>query len=582
MTTGGCNWVAFNTAFCNGLAVPCFQFPYAACGAQAGCTTTPAQCTGTPTPCEQLSVADCATQPGCRLSDGSNGGTGGTTSVSTELIRRPDLLVTYFTVTEVISSGKPAFTYTVREANRGLLLAKTHLNKVVASKDKTIGNADDVLLVDLTGALELRPGMLKSNEWSGSYYQNYFAESYLPSGEYYLGVSIDANREVLETEEENNLGMTATPLFLGTADYNVTPLSLTTTAGTSVPAEGSFDVTVTVKNLGNRTLKSLPVSVLLSPDTVVDATDRRFCTKTFDVNLAVAAQTDVTLTCSAPRLRQTLNLGVELNAAQTNFESDYSNNTLFGNPVTITAPSPDLTVKNVVMTESTVAYDGSVGISATIENAGVDPVASAPVTFYLSKDSVYDSTDYLACQSVGGTAIAAGASTNVALTCKLPGTFAGTYKAIATVDKSDAVFETSESNNTAVSTGSLVITPPEQDLAISGYTGLASSTIYIGQNIPFQFSMYNIKSSDIKTIKIAIYLSADKSYNSSDTEVCSKTVTNTSFDLETQYDFSCVLPELTVGSYYFIYVADPDQTILESNETNNWYPWNTTITVAKQ
>ncbi len=570
---GACRWTQVDVNYCNGVPVACADLPAASCALQDGCTAVEASCTGAPTPCAELEPERCTAQPGCRL-EGAAGvggatGAGGATGVGGSTARYPDLVVQSFSPYASEDADGPTWGFSVRETNRGVLAAPTHACQLVFSTDTTIGNEDDIFLMDLTGALELSPGEIDYNLWSGLYALSAFTEDIVPSGTYYVGVVLDVDDQVQESEEQNNWAISEEAFFFGTPDYDMAPSALVPSA-TSLDFGQSFEVVVTVQNLGNQPLTQVPIDLVVSSDDTLSDDDLSFCSETATVELAVGEEAEITLTCTAPRLRGEAFLGVQLNAAQVIFEGNYADNSLMSaTPLTVVAPEPDLLVSQVSTDVVDIPFQGAVTFTATVENTGVDPTSSFGVGFYLSSDATWSADDTLVCDSLVSGGITAEGTADLTESCDMPDSIGGTYRVIAVADHEDTVFELDETNNALAAVDSLDVAPPDWDLSCGALGDDAGTPIEIGQVINYNLIVRNPGTATIEAFDLRVVFSTDATYDSGDTEICTLEMPEAVAGAENGYQFHCTVPEMDEGAYFTLVMVDPDDALVETDETNN-------------
>ncbi len=565
-----CSWTKATTAFCEGVATICESVPRARCEAQSGCHTATATCTGTPTACGSLSPQKCASQPGCVLQGtvgtGSTGGTSGTGGSGAGL---PDLIVHSLIAEEVPHLGEETFHFGMTEINRGVVAAGPHAIILVLSADKVIGNQDDVTVSTLTVSSSLDAFGTATIAWPEAYYKLDTLTAAVPSGYFYSGVIVDSNHQVTESEETNNTAIGAR-MFLGTPINDLAALDVSTDAPSPIAPGDPMQVSVTVKNLGNVDLTSVALSILLSSDATADAADTRFCSATTPVVLAAGAQAVVQVACKAPRVRGAFHLGAELDPANALAESDETNNQVVAaTALTFAAPSPDLLIADVTTDITDVPWNGSVQVTATVRNSGVDPAGAFSVAYYLSLDNTLDATDALLCEVVVPGGLGAGVSMPVTKTCTVPPTTYGALKLFAKADSKDDVFETDEGNNVLPGTGVVTVAAPKWDLRSGPFSDNGGQLLRVGQVVTFQLSVSNPGTDSIPGFDVDVRLSTDATISTSDTLVCTMTLGSVPAGTQAGFTFTCPIPSIAAGSYYTGVILDPKDVLVEIDETNN-------------
>lgn len=566
-----CSWEPGDVAYCEGTALACDAMRAADCATQQGCAFTKASCSGAPTPCQDLPLTECTTQPGCKLVGTTNpGGTGGAGGAHSAPVRLPDLVPLQFRAYRSETAGKePGLYFSLEEGNRGVVDAPAHAVRVVLSTDEVIGNADDLVLMDLDEPYGMPAFETATTSWGPTLYTMSSITKDHPSGNYYVGVILDSGNKVAETEEANNIAVS--PLvFIGVHTVDLAAVSVTTDASSTLSPGDKLGVTVTVKNSSTKALTSVPVQLLLSSDATRDAADVPFCSTNATVTLGVGEQTTIPLSCTVPQKRGSYYVLAELDASNTLSDVNRANNTVAtSTPISVTAPSPDLVMSDVATTTTHIPWKGSLDVSASVKNIGVDPVGATTVSFYLSSDTVVDAADTVLCTvSISG-GVAAGATVPVSKTCAAPADAAGSRWLLAKADPSNAVFELDETNNTAAAAAKITVDAPNWNLS-AGPLSFSTSTISsVGQTLTFQLSVANKGTDAIPGYYVEVYLSPYKTVTPSDTVFCFMNKGALAASVADTFTFSCKAPTLQPGTYYFGAIVDPNNDLLETNETDN-------------
>ena len=143
--------------------------------------------------------------------------------------------------------------------------------------------------------------------------------------------------------------------------------------------------------------------------------------------------------------------------------SDQTDTSPGGDSVTIktTVTQPDLTVKKLTVTPTTVAAGGNINITDTTSNRQSVAAGASTTSFYLSSDKIFDGGDTLLVSRAIGALGPKGSNTAVAaivVAIPNPSPCVGACFIIAVADDGAAVVELDETNNTKVSK-TLTITP---------------------------------------------------------------------------------------------------------------------------
>jgi fibronectin type 3 domain-containing protein/N-acetylneuraminic acid mutarotase/outer membrane biosynthesis protein TonB len=251
-------------------------------------------------------------------------------------------------------------------------------------------------------------------------------------------------------------------------------------------------------------------------------------------------------------------------------QSNYASGT------TTACPAPDLIVLSFTSpSNSSPGATLSFGYYVTVKNNGTVSASAADgnfaVALYLSTDSVWDGGDTLLIggRSTVSTPMAAGATTAVPIGgMGIPsGTTTGSYYLLAVVDELNEVTnESNEGNNVAANT--ITISSPAPDLIVMSVDGPTSATP--GATISITDTAKNQGSASAGSFYVYFYLSTDTTITTADTQLGSRYVTGLSVGATSSGTTNVTIPAaVTVGNYYMGAIVDKDNTVSESNETNN-------------
>lgn len=556
----GCRWQESKVAWCNGAAISCTEMASVDCARQAGCAVEPASCSGTPAPCAPLSKAECGSQPGCQWMPGGNAPLTPVKGSSEEL---PDLAVS--SVSGLRDVGGTTFTYGMVGINRGTVDSSAVSVTFYLSQDAKLGNADDVSFASKAGPA-LGPQGFDRMQGTFVIAMPDLLEVAEP-GSYYLGVIIDPDNELPESEEQNNALLAPDLLYIGADVLDLTAVSVSSSAA-EVDAGKEMTLSVAIKNNGNVAVATAPVQILVSTDGAPNDNDFAACTSSVALGLAPGASGTFTLKCPAPLVRGARYLIARIDPGSTLGDANYVDNWVPSSAtVQIKAASPDLVVQSVTSAATLLKWHASSKLTAQVKNAGTDPTPASGVAFYLSEDDAIDAEDPLLC-SVPLGALAAGSSASVSDDCAMPTTAVGTFQLLARADYQELVFETDEDNNVGSAATALEIAAPDINLK-AGPFSFSKSTTTAGSTIIFNPSLGNLGNDPVPAFRLNIYLSPDTNVTTSDTLFCYSERPALGAQQSTSFEFSCVTPSITPGSYYVGFVIDPDNAVPETVETDN-------------
>jgi subtilase family serine protease len=224
--------------------------------------------------------------------------------------------------------------------------------------------------------------------------------------------------------------------------------------------------------------------------------------------------------------------------------------------------APDLTV--TTLTVPAASGPGlTISVSDTTRNQGVGAAAASTTSFYLSLNTVLDTTDpQIGSRQVPGLSPSTNDVATTTLTIPVD-TEPGTYRLFAKADGPSQLVESSEGNNARSAT--IRIGP---DLTITALSTPAN----IAASVPFaaSYTLANsggIASGDSTT---RFYLSPDPTLSTGDRALQSHSVGAIGVGASVPFNVMLSVPSDTEGgTYYVIAVADGNQQVPESSETNN-------------
>ena len=375
-----------------------------------------------------------------------------------------------------------------------------------------------------------------------------------PAGNYYVIAQADTANAVLETLETNNTR--------GTFTVKVGPdLTLTAVSGPFTAAAGAvIPVSFTAKNQGAGAAGASQAGFYLSTNITRDSSDVFLGSRAVGELPAGAVATgsvSLQLPAGTPAGSYYVIGTADWNAAvgetsETNNDRAYGTLRIGG----------DLAV-SALSVPSAARAGGAITVSDTTRNQGTEAVPESATGFYLSSNTLVDSTDVLlGSRAVGPLAPAGTHSASTGLVIPT-GTTTGSYYLIAAADWNAVVPEGNESNNKYV-----VAVRIGPDLVMTALT--APSSAVAGTSISVSDTTSNQGADAAGESVTGFYLSSNASLDSADILLGTRVV----YALEAGVSgiASTVLqipPSLAGGTYYIIAKADGDNAILESLENNN-------------
>ncbi len=486
----------------------------------------------------------------------------------------------------VSQSSVPAggnLTVDVYDMNLGDAVSGPSTAGIYLSTDATITTSDTLLATvstSMTLATVSQPGYYDHQTIMVALAGN------LAPGTYYIGGIADYNNQIGERSETNNT-------------YNVVQITVTVAGHpdlseyvavdkTTVAAGSSLTVDAYNMNLGNAVAGPTTAGIYISTDATITTSDTLLTTLTTSSTLATVSlpgyydHQTATVTLPGNLAPGTYYIGGIADYNNQLSESNETNNTYNVVQVTVTAPpQPDLS-EYVAVNKTTVAAGDSVTIDAYNMNLG-NGVDATPTTaeIYLSTDATITTSDTLLTTLTTSSTLATvslpGYYDHQTATVALPGNLApGTYYIGGIADYNNQLSESNETNNTYNVVQVTVTAPPQPDL--SEYVAVNKTTAAAGTSVTIDAYNMNLgNAADTSPTTAGIYLSTDATITTSDTLLTTLSTTSTlaTASLPGYYDHQTVAvtvpSNLTPGTYYIGGIADYNNHLTESNESNNTY-----------
>ncbi|MBO2012402.1 CARDB domain-containing protein [Hymenobacter negativus] len=227
----------------------------------------------------------------------------------------------------------------------------------------------------------------------------------------------------------------------------------------------------------------------------------------------------------------------------------------------------DLTVQSAYLSPLSVVAGGSTSASCYIYNLSGATASSSSVGFYLSTDAVLDATDQLLGSAIGYALPVSQSSSRYANLTVPVGTAAGNYYVLFVADYQNQVSESNENNN--VATVNLTVTPPSIDLTIQQATVTPQN---IAPGTPLSMSCYidNQGNAMANSSSVGFYFSTDATLDAADQLLTSQygAALYPNYT-QSRYGTAAVPTGTAPGTYYILFVADYQNQVGETNETNN-------------
>jgi pimeloyl-ACP methyl ester carboxylesterase len=353
--------------------------------------------------------------------------------------------------------------------------------------------------------------------------------------------------------------------------------------GVDAPDSALSGATVSVfadiDNLGNAASGSFQVRYYLSSDSNITTGDTLLKTITRG---SIAAGTyqqwseNVALPTNATG---TFFIGVIADPYNSITESNESNNAQADGAAIVIAPpaKPDLDPYGVDAPDSAFA-GATVSVFTDIDNLGNKDSGSFQVRYYLSSDSNITTGDTLLKTTTRGS-IAASTYQQWTENITLPKNVTGTFFIGIIADPYNSIAESNESNNAQADGTAIVIAPPAKP-DLDPYGVDAPDSAFAGATVSVFTDIDNLGNKDSGSFQVRYYLSSDSNITTGDTLLKSITRGSIAAGTYQQWSENVTLPAKVTGTFFIGVIADPSNTIAESNESNNAQVDGAAITIT--
>jgi subtilisin family serine protease len=336
----------------------------------------------------------------------------------------------------------------------------------------------------------------------------------------------------------------------------------------SGPASGiigqSIAVTTKVKNQGNSDSGAFYVSIYLSTDSIIDTTDRALTT--FYAEAAAGTEQSYTKNVALPLilLPGSYYLGAIADTGNRVAEVNENNNSGVGNQINVVSDIDLVTTS--VSGPSSGSPGQQISITIGIKNQGSMGAGESYVTVYFSLDSTITMGD-IELGSVYVNNLGGGAQQTVTLNTTIPTSLNGSYYIGAIADGRSDVAESNESNN-SLAGNQISIASAMPDLTLLSVSGPSSAGL--GKSILVTVVVKNQGTSISGGFYVSVYLSTDGTITSNDKKIGTKYLSALAANAEQTVTINGKIPsKFSLGSYYVGAIADTENRIAESNESNN-------------
>ncbi|OGP93795.1 MAG: hypothetical protein A2157_12395 [Deltaproteobacteria bacterium RBG_16_47_11] len=361
-------------------------------------------------------------------------------------------------------------------------------------------------------------------------------------------------------DSKNSFDMRAFSIHIREIDLIVTSVS-----GPSSGIIGqSIAVTTKVKNQGNSDSGAFYVSIYLSTDSIIDATDRALLT--FYAETPAGTEQSFPKNVGLPLVLVPgfYYLGAIADTGNRVGETNENNNSGVGNQIYV-ASDIDL-VTTSVSGPSSGSPGQQVSITIGIKNQGSIGAGESYVTAYLSVDPTITMGD-TELGSVYVNNLGGGVQQTVTLNTTIPTSLNGSYYIGAITDSRSSVAESNENNNSLVG-NQISLASAMPDIILLSVSGPSSASL--GKSIPVTVVVRNQGTTSSGGFYVSVYLSSDATITTNDSKIGTTYLNGLATNAEQRVTVNGQVPsKFSLGKYYVGAIADTGNQVAESNESNN-------------
>lgn len=484
----------------------------------------------------------------------------------------PDLTVDYLSASWTSADAGDSKSISTRIKNDGSSSSGSFRWGLYLSTDRTITTSD--LLLDDWSQSSISSGSTRSST------KTVTIPSSITGGYYYVGMIVDINNQVSESDENNNDDYDTGRVRV----YELADLvPRTTSSSCSTPTTGTVGDYLTssisiqyendVSSSHGQSTGTFYWAMYLSTDSTITTSDTQVGSDQYSSSLSSGSYRTDSLS-SSNRIPSTMNAGTYYWGYILDVDSDVdeaseSNNARTCNQITIQEDLPDLEATSVSTSSSSAIMGDTITVQYRIDNIGTDSSGSFYWKLYLSTDSTITTADTYVDEfsesSISGGSYRSGYEYNVPIPT---GISPGYYYLGLIADNRGSVNELDETNNIVSSNSRIDIEEPA-DLVPDNPSGPSSAQA--GQQVSISWRIDNAGDDTSGWFYWEMYLSTDSTITTSDTKLGStqqaSSISGGSYRSGT---YSPTLPSnLAQGTYYFGIIVDTTSRVSEGDETNN-------------
>ena len=484
----------------------------------------------------------------------------------------PDLIVDYLSASWTSADAGESKSISTRIKNDGDSSSGSFRWGLYLSTDTTITTSD--IQLDYWTQSSISSGSTRSST------KTVTIPSTITGGYYYVGMIVDINGQVSESDENNNDDYDSGRAHI----YELADLvPRTTSSSCSTPATGTIgdylDSSISIQyendvsSSHGQSTGTFYWAMYLSTDSTITTSDTQVGSDQYSSSLSSGSYRTDSLS-SSTRIPSSMNAGTYYWGYILDVDSDVdeaseSNNARTCDQITLQEDLPDIEATTVSTSSSSAVMGDTITVQYRIDNIGTDYSGSFYWKLYLSTDSSITTSDTFvdefSVSSISGGSYRSGYEYSVAIpTGMSPG-----YHYLGMIaDNRDSVNELDETNNIASSSSRIDI-EEAADLVPDSPSGPNSGQA--GQQVSISWRIDNTGDDASGWFYWEMYISTDSTITTSDTKLGSTQQANSiSGGSYRSGTYSTTLPgSLGQGTYYFGIIADTTSRVSEGDETNN-------------
>ena len=444
------------------------------------------------------------------------------------------------------------------------------------------GDVDNVTILDRV-PIESFSG--QDSGGSEDFQRSLSIPSSLPTGDYFVGVIVDADQTVGEVDEGNNVEVMASPIRIFNASTDGADLVVTQVAATpqSTRILSSITVDTTIENRGQRSAVNFTYAVFLSEDDVFDPDVDSFLINVPVTGISTGDLYQDTVFVPLPEPLTTPGEYWVFVLADPAGElpelNDNNNLTSALNPIEITEGdivNSDIIVTNFNIDVTDTFVGGSVLTSTTIVNQGTEATGQFLCSVYLSSDQVLKLEEDNLISSFSVFNLAGSGEDGDERIIERPVTIRpetspGDYWVFVFCDASGRVVEFDENNNAQRFVDPLSIgIESEVDLSIENISINPVSPLDSGADVSVNFDVRNTGTTSAGPSVVRLYLSEDDVADPNDVILFESLLPGLAADSSQTFQADVgVTCSPWIDNYHLLVSADVRNTVAELDDQNN-------------